>query len=111
MNWEDKTKMVQLHNADKKEEMYEHILAHVQEFDKQDWDMFATVVFINVEQMLLDNDFWKKVWQYLKDIDCNDFGMRTGMRIALIQTICEDELKLKNNTDDQFSKADNQKAS
>lgn len=33
----------------------------------------------------------------VKNIDCNDekFGFRTGMRIAMIQTICEDELNLK----------------
>ena len=29
-------------------------------------------------------------------VDCNDqgFGFRSGMRLAMLQTICEDELKL-----------------
>lgn len=103
MDWEKKVQMVQLGNAntDSPEAMkafQDYTLEHMKEFDGQAWDMYANLVFINPDDMKKDVEYWTKVYELLKDVDCNDekFGFRTGMRIAMIQTICEDELKLKN---------------
>lgn len=101
MEWDLKTKMIQLGNIHtestaSKEEYQKFVLEHITEFDMQAWDMFVELTHINIEAMEGDYGFWEKVYPYLKDIDCNDskFGWRAGMRIAMIQTICEDELKL-----------------
>jgi len=101
MEWENKTKMVQLgnqrYNSDEaKKEFQEFVLKNIDSFDGQAWDMFCNLVDLIVEEMKKDLDFWKGVYIKIKDVDCNDekFGFRSGMRIAMIQTICEDELSL-----------------
>ncbi len=102
MEWEEKIKMVQLGNAinndgSSKSEFHNYCLDKLPSFDEQAWDMFCNIVEIIPEQMKEDLEFWKKIWMHIKDIDCNDekFGFRSGMRIALIQTICGDEFKFK----------------
>ena len=101
MEWENKTKMVQLgnqrYNSDEaKKEFQNFVLENVNSFDGQAWDMFCNLVDLIVDEMKNDLDFWKQVYAKIKDVDCNDekFGFRSGMRIAMIQTICEDELSL-----------------
>lgn len=101
MEWENKTKMVQLgnqrYNSDEaKKEFQNFVLENVNSFDVQAWDMFCNLVDLIVDEMKKDLEFWKQVYVKIKDVDCNDekFGFRSGMRIAMIQTICEDELSL-----------------
>jgi hypothetical protein len=103
MDWENKIEMVRLGNSntDSPEAMkafQDFTLKHMTEFDGQAWDMFAELIVINPDGMKKEIDYWKEVYNLLKDVDCNDeqFGFRTGMRIAMIQTICVDELKLNN---------------
>lgn len=106
MDWNKKVQMIQLGNSNYKspeamKEFQDYTLEHMKEFDGQAWDMFAELVHINPEAMKNDIDYWKEVYKLFKDVDCNDekFGLRTGMRIAMIQTICEDELGLKDGTE------------
>jgi hypothetical protein len=101
MEWENKTKMVQLgnqrYNSDEaKKEFQNFVLENVNSFDGQAWDMFCNLVDLIVDEMKKDLEFWKQVYVKIKDVDCNEekFGFRSGMRIAMIQTICEDELSL-----------------
>jgi hypothetical protein len=101
MEWDLKTKMIQLGNVkdespQSKEEYQKFVLEHISQFDTQSWDMFMELTHINIESMRGDSGFWEKVYPHLKDIDCNDerFGWRVGMRIAMVQTICEDYLNL-----------------
>ena len=101
MEWENKIKMVQLgnqrYNSDEaKKEFQNFVLENVNSFDGQSWDMFCNLVDLIVDEMKKDLDFWKQVYVKIKDVDCNDekFGFRSGMRVAMIQTICEDELSL-----------------
>lgn len=101
MEWEDKTKMVQLGNKSheseqSKKEFQTFVLQHVSSFDNQAWDMFVQLTEIILKDMETDIDYWKQVYPHLKNVDCNDksFGFRSGMRIAMIQTFCEEELKL-----------------
>lgn len=101
MVWENKIKMVQLgnqrYNSDEaKKEFQNFVLENVNSFDGQSWDMFCNLVDLIVDEMKKDLDFWKQVYVRIKDVDCNDekFGFRSRMRIAMIQTICEDELSL-----------------
>lgn len=101
MEWESKVKLVQLGNkkdaseADKKE-FQDYAIAQIENFDAQAWDMFCNLVDIMPSEMETDKPFWEKVYAKIKDVDCNDtrFGLRSGMRISLIQTICKDHLKL-----------------
>lgn len=102
MEWEDKGKMVQLGNAmnnsiGAKIDFHKFCIDHIPKFDGQSWDMFCNIIQIIPEQMQEDIEFWKKVWPHLKGIYCNDekFGLRSGMRIAMIQTVCEETLKFK----------------
>lgn len=99
MEWESKVKMVQLgnqrHNSDEeKNEFQKFVLENIDSFDGQSWDMFCNLVDLIIDEMKTDIEFWKQVYTKIKDVDCNDekFGLRSGMRIAMIQTICEDEL-------------------
>lgn len=99
MNWENKVKMVQLGNRmyqseEVKKEFQEFVLSNVETFDGQSWDMFCNLSNLVPDEMKLDVVYWKKIYQYIKEVDCNSesFGLRTRMRVALIQTICEDEM-------------------
>lgn len=101
MEWENKTKMVQLgnqrYNSDEaKKEFQNYVLYNIASFDGQAWDMFCNLVDLIVDEMKKDIEFWEQVYVKIKDVDCNDekFGFRSGMRIAMIQTICEDEMSL-----------------
>jgi hypothetical protein len=99
MEWDNKIKMIQLgnqrHNSEEaKNEFQKFVLDNVDSFDGQAWDMFCNLVDLIIDEMKKDIEFWKQVYAKIKDVDCNDekFGLRSGMRIAMIQTICEDEL-------------------
>jgi hypothetical protein len=94
MEWDKKVEMAKLQNN--QAGLMEFAVKNHKEFDGQAWDMFAECIFISVEEFKEHEDAWKQMWPEVKNIDCNDekFGFRTGMRIAMIQTICEDELKL-----------------
>jgi hypothetical protein len=101
MEWESKTKMIQLGNQrykseEAKKKFQKFVIENMETFDGQSWDMFCNLVDLIVDEMKTDLDFWKQVYQKIKDVDCNDekFGLRSGMRIAMIQTICENELSL-----------------
>ncbi|MNX96930.1 hypothetical protein D3C86_1292740 [compost metagenome] len=101
MEWENKTKMVRLGNAknnseESKIEFQNFVLENIKNFDGQAWDMFLNLIDIILAEMKQDLFFWTKVYQEIKKVDCNDkkFGFGSGMRIAMIQTICEDELLL-----------------
>jgi hypothetical protein len=98
MEWDNKVKMVQLGNQryssdEAKNEFQKFVLDNVDSFDGQAWDMFCNLVDLIIEEMKKDLEFWKQVYSKIKDVDCNDekFGLRSGMRIAMIQTICKDE--------------------
>ena len=99
MEWDNKVKMIQLgnqrHNSEEaKNEFQNFVLENIDSFDGQAWDMFCNLVDLIIDEMKQDADFWKQVYSKIKDVDCNDerFGFRSGMRIAMIQNICEDEL-------------------
>lgn len=101
MEWENKTEMTKLGNVHTKNEenrkkFQDFVLEHIDTFDNQAWDMFSQLTFINPDEMVTDVDFWAQVYARIKDVDCNvaTFGFSSGMRIALIQTICEDVLLL-----------------
>lgn len=102
MEWELKTKMVQLGNQkynseQSKKEFQQFVLSNIDSFDNQAWDMFCNLIVLIPEEMREDLEFWRPVYEKVKDVDCNDekFGLRSGMRIALIQTICEDMIAPK----------------
>lgn len=96
MDWELKTEMIKLGNVrdQNKEDFQNFVLEHASEFDGQAWDMFSNLVDIIPNEMKEDIDFWKELYPHLKDVDPNNenFGFRSGMRIAMIQTVCEEEL-------------------
>ena len=79
-----------------KKEFQNFVLENINSFDGQAWDMFCNLVDLIVDEMKKDLEFWKQVYAKIKYVDCNDekFGFRTGMRSAMIQTICKDELSL-----------------
>lgn len=102
MEWDLKTKMIQLGNKrdqspEDKAEFHKFVLENINTFDGQAWDMFVNLNDLLIDQMKEDINYWTAVYNHIKAVDCNDdkFGFRSGMRIALIQTICEDELGLK----------------
>ena len=98
MEWNDKTQMIRLsnvqHDSATRKEFHDFCLAQFPNFDTQAWDMFFTCIHIIPSQFKEHIIFWKDAWEYIKKIDCNDYGFRTGMRIALIQTWCEEEFNL-----------------
>lgn len=101
MEWEIKVKMVQLgnqrHESDEaKKEFQNFVLENIESFNFQAWDMFCELTDLIVDEMKTDIDYWRQIYQYIKDVDCNDenFGFRTSMRIAMIQELCKSELLL-----------------
>jgi hypothetical protein len=101
MEWEKKVEMARLGNRshgslEARKEYQQYVLDNIEEFDIQSWDMFSQLSDILINQMKDDYEYWKIVYPHLIAVDCNDesFGFRAGMRIAMLQTICEDELKL-----------------
>jgi hypothetical protein len=101
MEWESKVKLVRLGNASRsseasKQEFQNYVLLQIPNFDIQAWDMFCNLIEIIPTEMLKDIEFWRSVWRYLKEVDCNNekLGFRSGMRIAMIQTVCEEELMI-----------------
>lgn len=95
MNWENKIKMVQLGNQRYEStefnlEFQKYVLENIDTFDFQAWDMFCNLT--DLTEIKSDSDYWKLVYNKIKDIDCNNdnFNFRTGLRIAMIQTFCED---------------------
>lgn len=102
MEWDKKITMVKLGNKrgsseEAKQEFHKFVLENIDSFDGQAWDMFCNLVDLIIDEMKQDMEFWKQVYAKIKNVDCNDekFGLRSGMRIAMIQTICEDELRFK----------------
>ena len=96
MEWDNKVKMVQLgeqkHNSEEaKKDFQKFVLENVESFDGQAWDIFCNLVDLPIDEVGQDAEFWKQVYAKIKEVDCNDkkFGLRSGMRIAMIQTICE----------------------
>jgi len=99
MEWELKTKMVQLGNQRHDSsaasiEFQDFVLKHIGSFDAQAWNMFCELTDLIVEEMKASAAFWAKVYPYLQNTDCNQLGFRAGFRMAMLQTICEDELKI-----------------
>lgn len=100
MNWELKTEMVKLGNQVNSEEsrkqFQEFVLNNVDSFDGQAWDMFSMLTNIVLSEMKLDIEYWTEIYKRLKNVDCNTdgFGLASGFRIAMLQNVCEDELKL-----------------
>ena len=99
MEWDQKVKMVQLgsqrHNSDEaKKEFQKFVVQNIDSFDGQSWDMFCNIIDLVVSEMKVDFYFWADVYKRIKNVDCADekFGLRSGMRIAMIQTICQEEL-------------------
>jgi hypothetical protein len=102
MMGEKKTEMIMLGNRrdesdEARKEYQRYVLDNIEEFDMQSWDMFAELSDILIDEMKDDYEYWERVYPHLIKVDCNyeGFGLRSGMRIAMLQTICEDELKLK----------------
>lgn len=93
MEWEKKVEMVKLQND--QDGLLDFAVENHKEFDGQAWDMFANCAEIIVSEFQTRKEQWEKIWPELKKVDCNDeaFGFRTGMRVAMMQTICEEELK------------------
>jgi hypothetical protein len=98
MEWDKKVKMIQLgnqrHNSEEsKMEFQKFVLENLDLFDGQAWDMFCNLVDLIIDDMKQDIKFWEKVYHKIKIVDCSSdkFGFRSAMRIAMIQTICEDE--------------------
>ena len=103
MEWDNKVKMIQLGNKrhtnqESKVEFQKFVLDNIDSFDGQAWDMFCNIVDLVIDDMKNDLEFWKQVYTKIKNVDCKDekFGFRSSMRIAAIQTICEDELLIIN---------------
>jgi hypothetical protein len=102
MEWELKTKMIRLgnqrHNSDDaKLEFQTFVLNHINDFDIQSWCMFVELTDIMIDEMKSDYEYWKCIYPLLINLDCNDdnFGFRAGMRLAMLQTICDDDLGLR----------------
>lgn len=101
MEWEDKVKLVQLGNQiyttpHDKVKFYDYTIENMNRFDDQSWDMYFNIVDIIPSEMEEDIEYWKRVYPLVKKVDVNSksFNTRTTMRIAMVQSICENELKL-----------------
>jgi hypothetical protein len=96
MDWELKKQMAEL--ADKnKEEFQRFVLEHINDFDTQAWGIFIESISIIPDEMKEDIDFWDVVNIAINKSEetIREGDIRTLIRVAIIQSICEDELGLK----------------
>lgn len=96
MNWELKKQMAKLADENK-EEFQRFVLEHIDDFDPQAWSIFVESVSIIPDEMKEDIDFWDAVNIVINKSEetIRKAGIRTDIRVAMIQSICEDELGLK----------------
>lgn len=93
MDWGIKTEMVRLGNEadseDATEKFYGFVSSHIASFDGQAWCMFAELVSLDT---IKHTDFWRSVYSRLKNIVIADIdgGLRSKMRLAIMQSICDD---------------------
>lgn len=100
MEWNLKVKMSELANdKENKNNFYDFVVEHINSFDTQAWEIFSECVTIIPEEMEVDINFWEKVYEAInKADDIIDKGdVRTRMRIGIIKSICEEELKISTN--------------
>jgi hypothetical protein len=94
MEWHNKVKMVELGNRknyseQEKQEFHKFVLENVDSFDNQSWDMFLCTIGLIIGEMRKDIDFWKQIYEKVKNMDCSGFDFRSGMRLSMIKTIFE----------------------
>lgn len=99
MEWSDKQKLVSLSHmmhvgAKEKEDFHSFCLEKMPDFDTDTWIIFLETIQLIPEKMKEDIKFWRYAWKYVKDIECSEINLRSMIRITLMQSICEDELKL-----------------
>ena len=82
MEWENKVEMVRLGNTRysselSKKEFDDYVIANIESFDDQAWDMFVQLTDLLPEKMKEDIDYWTKIYRYIKQVP------RTRCRHAL----------------------------
>jgi len=100
MDWKKKQRMAELgHNSNSKKEFFEFCLNNVENFDDQDWMIFADLVFIVPSDMIKDIEFWKEMYPFMKKYDFgkDEIAFRSYVRLKLIVSNCEDKLNINLN--------------
>jgi hypothetical protein len=99
MEWDNKTKLVQLGNGindiSSRRKFNDYVLEQLPNFDPQAWDMFVTVVNLVREEMEEDIEFWKLMHPKIEAMINNSkgFSFRAAIRFEMINLICNDILK------------------
>lgn len=98
MQWSNKLKMIRMKNEAKtpgqRKELQDFILEHIDTFDDQAYDMLGSVIDLIPEEMANDIEFYKKLYPHIKKLDFTRFGLRPGMRLAMLATVCEERLNI-----------------
>lgn len=104
MEWELKQEMANL--ADKKNEseddrkkFHNFVINNIKNFDLQAWSIFIELIDIIPEEMERDFEFWKMIHKYIKKSEdtISKLDLRALIRIAYIETVCEDKLNMESN--------------
>ena len=100
MDWEDKVEMIDLLNKSKNDELgtkifHDYILEHMNVFDDQSWDMFISGIDLIPDEMKPYTEFYTKLYSCVKKIQSP--SIRIAMRIARLEQICEEDLKINKN--------------
>lgn len=98
MEWCDKVKLIQLGNIAKntgdKTEFHGFILDHIGNFDNQAFEMLFQLIELIPQDMKKDIEFYKKLYPITCKIDMNKYDIISSMRLALLNTICEEEFNI-----------------
>lgn len=108
MEWNDKVQLVRLgnnqHRSDsEKKEFEKFVFKKVSSFDTSAWDMFITIIDLDIDEMKGLRNLYYEVYQALKKFNYEtntELSIKASLRLALFETICEKELKFKNKNND-----------
>ncbi len=88
MEWNKKVEMITLANNDKTEEFRAFVLANVQDFDTQSWNMFINAIeFKNDKETRVFVDKIKEHWLKVESQIVPNLGFRELLRFEALKDI------------------------
>jgi len=93
MTWEAKSEMVKASNSDDFNAFKDIVIANLNRFDGQAWDMFFNCVELIEVNMIQHEQFYRLIQKAAKIDEAiinSDTSFRCVMRLALFETIMED---------------------
>lgn len=98
MDWEDKTKLVELGNQKLQhhDEFREFVMKHIEHFDNQAWSMFCNLINVTQIDIKQYDKFWSKIYNELQksSLNTNFLSLRDQLRLQVISDTIKKQLNV-----------------